>query len=168
VLDVDRENGTADLTTGEASRLLFHEARLLDERRYDEWIELMTDDVDYWIPSWRTEDEPIADGTRALSLLHCDREMLIDYVTRAKSGEAHVMDPPARADRIVSNVLVEDPHVGTVHAKWTLHHFRRGRHDVFVGSCEYRLRRAGSALCIAAKKVLLSNSSLEHGYLPLV
>jgi benzoate/toluate 1,2-dioxygenase beta subunit len=156
------------LVRSEAEDFLYGEARLLDERRYDEWLALMTDDVEYWIPSWRSEVEPVADAMRELSLIHCDLSMLTDYVTRAMSGEAHVMDPPARTDRLLSNVMVADPSAGTVRAKWMLLQYRRGRQDVFVGDCEYRLRRCDEGLRIARKKVLLSNSSLERGYLPLV
>lgn len=34
----------------EAEDLLYAEARLLDELRYDEWLNLLTADILYWIP----------------------------------------------------------------------------------------------------------------------
>ena len=44
-----------------SSRFLVHEARLLDEKRYDEWNALFTDDAHYWVPLAR--DQPDADTT---------------------------------------------------------------------------------------------------------
>ena len=32
---------------------LYHEAELLDERRYEDWLALLADDVRYWMPMRR-------------------------------------------------------------------------------------------------------------------
>lgn len=158
----------SDLTRCEVEDLLYLEARLLDERRFDEWLELLTEDIQYWIPSWHTEQTTVDDVTTEISLLYYERPTLLDYVARTKSGDAHVMDPPPRTDRLITNVLVTDAEAGIVRAKWLLHQFRRGAQDLFAGDCEYRLRREDGALRIAAKKVVLTNSSLDRGYLPVV
>ena len=34
----------------EVANFLYHEAEVLDERRYEEWLELLADDVRYWMP----------------------------------------------------------------------------------------------------------------------
>ncbi len=34
----------------EVEQFLYREARLLDERRFHEWLELFADDVRYWMP----------------------------------------------------------------------------------------------------------------------
>ena len=41
------------LLVREIEEFLYHEADLLDERRYEEWLELLTDDVRYWMPMAR-------------------------------------------------------------------------------------------------------------------
>lgn len=156
------------LTRAEAEDLLFEEAGLLDQRRYPEWLALMADEVEYWIPSWRTEADVVTDTDRDVSLLFYDHATLTDYVARAESGDAHVMDPPPRSDRLVTNVAVTDADAGEVRAKFSLHLHRRGQQEVFSGTFEYRLRREDAGLRIAAKKILLSNSSLERGYLPVI
>lgn len=166
-LDQASATGVA-LTRDEAEDLLYQEARLLDERRFGEWLELMTDDIRYWIPSWLTESDTVTDVTKEVSLLYYDRSALVDYVARTQSGEAHIMEPPARSDRLVTNVLVTDPDAGVVRAKWLLHQFRRGTQDIFAGDCEYHLRREEGTLRIAVKTLRLSNSTLHHGYLPVV
>ena len=38
----------------EVEQFLYHEARLLDERKFDDWLALLTDDVHYWMPIRRT------------------------------------------------------------------------------------------------------------------
>ena len=34
----------------EVEQFLYQEAALLDERRYEEWIDLMAEDIHYWMP----------------------------------------------------------------------------------------------------------------------
>ena len=38
------------------AELLYHEAALLDERRFDEWLALFTDDALYWVPQGEDGD----------------------------------------------------------------------------------------------------------------
>jgi 3-phenylpropionate/cinnamic acid dioxygenase small subunit len=39
-------------------RFLLHEASLLNDRRYDEWLDLITDDFEYRMPSPCVQDDP--------------------------------------------------------------------------------------------------------------
>ena len=50
----------------EVEQFLYHEAELLDERRYEEWLTLFTDDVRYWMPMRRNvpHDESAREFTR--------------------------------------------------------------------------------------------------------
>jgi hypothetical protein len=41
------------LLTHEIADFLYREAELLDERRYDEWLALLADDLRYWMPMRR-------------------------------------------------------------------------------------------------------------------
>ena len=50
----DREDLiTKLLLAQEIAEFLYREAELLDERRYDEWLELLADDIRYWMPMRR-------------------------------------------------------------------------------------------------------------------
>ena len=55
------------LVKQEVEDFLYHEAELLDERRYEEWLDLFTEDVHYWMPMRRNvpADEPERENTRA-------------------------------------------------------------------------------------------------------
>jgi len=63
----------------EVEQFLYREARLLDERRFHEWLELFTDDVRYWMAG-RTNRYPRA--SKAIAILDLDR-----YVDEDPAGE---------------------------------------------------------------------------------
>jgi benzoate/toluate 1,2-dioxygenase beta subunit len=157
---------TSALDRATAEDLLYREARLLDDRRFTEWLDLMAEDVLYWVPSRHGDTEVVADPTRDVSLLYLNRAGLEDYVGRMSSGDAHVMEPGPRIDRLVSNVIVEDDEV--VRCKWLMHAYRRGTQELFVADITYRLRPTEHGLRIAEKRILLTNDALERGFLPLV
>ena len=52
--------GDARLTAAVAE-FLFEEARLLDERRWREWLELYSDDVVFWVPAYTDQSELVND-----------------------------------------------------------------------------------------------------------
>src|SRR5258708_13006502 len=39
-------------------QFLFHEARLLDTQRYEEWLQLFTEDATYWVPPEQGQKDP--------------------------------------------------------------------------------------------------------------
>jgi len=47
-----------------AIEFVYHEARLIDEKRFDEWYELFTDDALYWMPLAR--DQPAGEAHTSL------------------------------------------------------------------------------------------------------
>src|SRR5205814_5944535 len=82
---------------------LYHEAQLLDERRFEEWLELFTDDALYWVPEGEEED-PV----RRVSIAYDDRRRLHERVLRLQSGFAYAQDPPSRTCHLVGNVRVQE------------------------------------------------------------
>jgi 3-phenylpropionate/cinnamic acid dioxygenase small subunit len=50
----DQREGIAYmLLKQQVEEFLYHEAELLDERRYEDWLALLADDVRYWVPMRR-------------------------------------------------------------------------------------------------------------------
>lgn len=152
------------LDRSQVEQLLFKEMRFLDERRYEDWIALYTQDATYWIPSWDSELETVDNISTDLSYLFLKRSDLEDYVVRVRSGEAHVLEPAPRVSRIVTNVLISDTEENTVYCKWILHLFRRGFQDWFSGDARYSLRWENGQLKVAAKKSTVINNLFEHGH----
>ena len=142
------------LTITEAERLLLHEARLLDEGRYDEWLGLFTEDAWYWVPSEPGQDSPLT----TVSLMYDDRRLLETRVRRLVNPHMHAQQPAARTSRIVANVTLEPAEAApTVRSKLLLVEFRRDKQRVFAGTCLHHLVRRGDGLAIAGKRVDLVN-----------
>jgi 3-phenylpropionate/cinnamic acid dioxygenase small subunit len=73
------------LATG--STLLYRQGRLLDERRWQDWLALFTEDCQYWVPAWVSEQRQTEDPDREVSLIYYDlRSRLADRVWRVESG----------------------------------------------------------------------------------
>ena len=113
--------------------LLHREARLLDERRLDEWLELFTDDALYWLPITDVDDR------REPSLIKDSKAGMQERVFRLTKTLAHAQNPPSRTQHDVTNVEVTALEDGSLEVlcHQTVHEIRPG--DVFhVGLAESR------------------------------
>lgn len=140
---------------------LYLEARLMDEHRYEEWLNLWSQDALYWIPS--NEDD--VDPARHVSLVHADRRGIEDRVMMLKSGAQWSQEPKSRMRRIVSNVEFEENAGGelTVYSNFDLTELRRNRQEIYAGRTVHRLKPEGNSLKITFKKVLLvRNNDFLH------
>lgn len=135
---------------------LYSEARLLDERRFDEWLDLFTDDAIYWIPAGAEDPDP----KRYVSLVYDDRLRLKQRIGRLKGGFGHSQEPPSRVYRMVGNVEIGKQDAGevTVHSVLALFEVRYGKQTVYAARCTYRLRLHDNGVFrIASKRVDLVN-----------
>ncbi len=137
-------------------QFLYHEAQLMDEHRYDEWLALWADDALYWVPSNRDNLDP----KREVSLIYDDHVRLQLRVSRLKSGFAHAQEPKSRMRRLLSNIEIEEAENGEVVAasNFLLAELRRGKQDLFAGRSIHRLRSNNGGFKMASKKVLLINN----------
>lgn len=149
------------MTTRHAvENFLYKEARLMDAHAYDDWLTLWADDALYWIPC--NDDDH--DRFSHVSLVHEDRDGLVDRITRLKSGVAWAQDPPSRLCRVVSNIELDDP-VGPdalecdVHSTFMISAVRWGRIEFIVGRAEHRLRATSDGLRIVRKKIVLVDNN---------
>src|SRR4051812_38014017 len=93
----------------EISDFLYHEAELLDERRYREWLDLLADDIRYWMPMRRNvkvgEDE--REFTRAdqdINWFSEGKETLARRVKQIETGIHWAEEPRSRVSHLVTNV----------------------------------------------------------------
>src|ERR1700751_2048558 len=115
--------GTNEDVLREVEQFLYREVRLLDERRFHEWLELLTDDIRYWMGG-RTNRYPrrskaiaILDPERyveddltredELAILDEDRATLDARVRRLDTGMAWAEDPPSRTRHLIANIEIE-------------------------------------------------------------
>jgi len=138
---------------------LYHEARLLDTQRFEEWLELFTDDATYWVPLQQNQQ----DALETSSLIHDDRTLLALRVKQLRHPRAHARLPLARTVHQVSNVLLleDSPTDMVVASTLTLVEFRNEKQRLWAALVEHRLRRTPAGLKIAHKRVDLVNSEGE-------
>ena len=156
-LDARISEGRETLDVAACERFLVHEARLLDEARFDEWLALFTADAWYWVPSQPGQKSP----RDTISLIYDDRRLLETRVRRLMSPRIYSQEPRSRTSRIVANVTIEemaaDRQACTVRSKFQLLEYRRNAQTPFAGTSFHRLVRVDDAIRIAWKRVDLVN-----------
>ena len=94
----------------EAEEFLYYEAELLDSRKLDEWLNLLTDDIHYWMPIRRTTQakETHLEFTKpgGVAFFDDDKRVLTMRVERLAVGRAWAEDPPSRTRHLITNVRV--------------------------------------------------------------
>ncbi|HKU47577.1 MAG TPA: aromatic-ring-hydroxylating dioxygenase subunit beta [Burkholderiales bacterium] len=139
-------------------QFLYHEARLLDTQRYEEWLELFTDDATYWVPLEKDQKDPYETS----SIIHDDRTLLELRVKQARHPRAHARQPLARTVHQVGNIQVHEQGSDLqVHSTLQLVEFRNEKQHLYGALVEHRLRRVNGGFKIAHKRVDLVNSEGE-------
>jgi p-cumate 2,3-dioxygenase subunit beta len=142
---------------------LYEEAALLDEWRLDEWLELLTDDATYEVPS---TDMPDGDPHTTLSLIADDKTRIRSRVAQLLGKSAWAENPPSRTRRMISNVRVRqiDGEAMDVSANFVVYRLRFEQMDTYVGRYEYILVPRDGRLKIRARKAILDLEALRpHG-----
>ena len=147
-------------TLQEIEALLYEEARRLDERRFEAWLELYTEDAVYWMPA-RWGQESITDE---VSLFHDDRLTLETRVGRLMHPRAHAQLPPSRTLHVVTNVRIAGEADGLlmVQSACVFHEFRSPDRLMLAAMVDHRLRREGGQWLIARKRVDLLECDQPH------
>ena len=136
---------------------VLREARLLDERRYAEWLALFEEDGVYWVPGQPAQASP----QDALSIVYEPRALLAMRVERLVSGEPHVQSPPSRTVHHVSGIEVAADGL-TARSALVMVEWRAGDARWFAARVEHRLRRSARGLGIVLKRVDLVDSEAPH------
>lgn len=156
---------SSDSTLGAA--LLYREAALLDERRWDDWLALFTPDAEYWVPAWRNEDEPTSDPRAELSLIYYrTRAGLEDRVWRVQSRRSVASAVLPRTQHAVTNIRLAEgsgPALLKLRSNWTTQQFlpKEKEVEIYFGRQEHDWQLVGGSWRIVRKKVLLLNDYLN-------
>jgi 3-phenylpropionate/cinnamic acid dioxygenase small subunit len=152
-----------------AEQFLIYEARLLDERRFREWMALFTEDGTYWVPAVPGQDSPLNEA----SLFYDDRELMKTRIDRLEHPLIHVQTPPSRTVHLITNVTVEQPDAATgefvVASNMLMVEYRLERQRIFAGRQRHCLRFDEAQWRIASKRVDLVNcdSAFEAMAVPI-
>jgi 3-phenylpropionate/cinnamic acid dioxygenase small subunit len=145
------------------AEIVEHEAVLLDERRWDDWLALFLPDCEYWMPAWKSDDTLTSDPARELShFYYASRAGLEDRIYRIRSNRSPASTPLPRTTHIIGKVrLVEPASVDRMRLRssWVCHVFFPRSQDshAFFGSTEHELALAGTDWRIAKKRIVLQN-----------
>lgn len=148
-------------------RFYRREARLLDEERYDEWYDLLADDLFYWMPLRpnikRRDARPELDPEAMALFDECKADIAV-RIARFSSGQVWTEDPPTRHVYVVS--AVEAFHAAAagefeVHSSFVQYRNRSERDEsLLCGRRRDLLRAHGDGFQIVRRLILLPQSVL--------
>ncbi|PHS42409.1 MAG: phenylpropionate dioxygenase [Robiginitomaculum sp.] len=143
---------------------IYAEANLLDEHKFEDWLELFADDGVYWMPLefGQTEEH------LTTSLMYEDKLLLTVRVERLKGERTFSQRPKSRCHHILQRPQILNPQIlkkGKEIKTKTAFHYTESRLDeqfFLVGWAEHILRPTGDGLQIVRKQVNLINPESAH------
>lgn len=143
----------------EVEQTLYREARLLDDERLEEWLEMLTEDIHYYMPTaearYRADKTDVTHDLSRMAWFNDDLEMLMIRVGRLLTGTAWAEDPPTRYAHLVTNIEVEytdKPDEYRVYSNVFAYRNRNEKdEDVLVVRREDVWRRNGATLQLAKR-----------------
>ena len=158
----------------EIAEFLYFEADLLDQRRFKQWLELLAEDLVYFMPIRRNvkfgqqaERENTRQG-EGISWFDEDKWTLTKRVEQILTGVHYAEEPLSRVTHMVSNVRLldvspsaEEAQDVTVGCRFLVYQNRvEYENTSFIGRRTDVLRRAGDSWQIARRELLLEQNVL--------
>lgn len=154
-------------TDKEIIDFVIHEARLLDQHRFEEWLALYTDDAYYWMPLEWGQTDPKLVG----SLMYEDKLLLQIRVERLKGNRTFSQKPKSRCHHVLQTPQIDsrDDAKGE-YVTWTPMHYVETRLDeqqLYAAWATHTLVMVGGVLKIKLKRVDLVNCEAAFGNIQL-
>jgi benzoate/toluate 1,2-dioxygenase subunit beta len=150
----------------DVEQFLYREARYLDDREFDRWLNCYASDSEFWMPSWDVDDTLVTDPQTEVSLMYYNnRGGLEDRVFRIKTDRSSATSlPEPRTSHNITNVEIvsQDGDRVEVRFNWTTHYYRYQSTDTYYGTSFYTLDVSGPEPLIKKKKVVLKNDYIHH------
>jgi benzoate/toluate 1,2-dioxygenase beta subunit len=155
----------AEVDTAAISAFLYREARHLDDRQWEDWLELYAADVDYWMPAWDDDDQLTEDPQSQISLIYYpNRDGLEDRVFRIKTERSSASMPEPRTSHLIANVELLAHRGDELDVRYNFHTLshRYKVTDHYFGTTFVTLRKTGGDYLIARKKIVLKNDYIRQ------
>jgi len=153
----------------DVEEFLYREAWLLDNYRFREWFNLLTDDIRYWIPTIESRHgtpERYRDDCLYFNYVDWDRRLIDVRIRQLETNLNHCEIPPSATQRVVTNVLVDSAERDDVikaYSNIQVTQFRHGTHEThWIGRRDDRLRQVDGQWKLAERKVILVGSVLPR------
>lgn len=153
------------LTLEQVRQFLYYEARLLDDRQWDEWLACYSPHVVYWMPAWRDNDTLSNDPQREISLIYYpSRDGLEDRVYRIKTERSGASTPEPRTTHMISNIeLLGSSEQGMeVRYNWVTYSHRYQHTEHYFGTTTCVLQETGGLPQIVRKTIQLNNDYIRQ------
>lgn len=154
-----------NLNRAEVEDFLYREARLLDDRQWEEWLALYSPQVEYWMPAWDDDDQLVEDPQQHISLIYYpNRDGLEDRIFRIKTERSGASMPEPRTSHNIANVEITAERDGELDVRFnwfTLSH-RYKDTLTFFGTSYYSLDVRGPSPLITRKKIVLKNDYIRQ------
>lgn len=153
------------MTYEQVRDFLYREARHLDDKQWDEWLEMYAADATFWMPAWDDRDQLTEDPLSEISLIwYGNRSGLEDRVFRIRTERSSATIPDTRTSHNLSNleIVAQDASSVKVRFNWHTLSFRYKSVDHFYGTSFYTLDTRGSSPVIKDKKVVLKNDYVRQ------
>src|ERR1700733_1082233 len=159
-------------TQHEIEQFLFFEARLLDEWRWRDWYNLLTEDIHYWMPTRKNRLRVrgfTQEVTTGIQMAHFDedKKSMDSRVKQMESGTHWAEDPPSRTRHLVTNVWVSDVReengVETFDVRSYFLCYRNrleAEVDIWAGQRDDVIRRGGEHGFEIAKRTILMDQNV--------
>lgn len=169
----DTGDVTALLRQRDIESFLYHEAELLDDRRYRDWLGLLADDLVYVAPvrSTRRSDGRVEE--QRMRWFDDDRRTLELRVRRLETDVNWAEEPPSRTRRLVGNVRVRpgvEPETVAVRSNLLLTRNRREHDDADLIAAERHdvLRETPEGWRLARREIRFDHGTLSTKNLALL
>ena len=147
----------------EASRLVSREGWLLDQKRWDDWLELYLPEAEYWLPCFLEDGSVTSDPQKQVSLIYyASRAGLEDRVFRIRTDQSLASKPLPRTSHLVNvgDVTVQDDGTVLVESSWAAFSYRLEQEFHFFGTQTHVLKPTDAGLRIAKRHVMLLNDKI--------
>ncbi|MEM7269662.1 MAG: aromatic-ring-hydroxylating dioxygenase subunit beta [Pseudomonadota bacterium] len=156
------------ITKDDIVDFVYAEARMLDEGRYSEWLDLWLEDGVYWMPL----DYKQTDAKTATSLLYEDNFMLRLRVERLEGARTFSQKPKSRCHHVIQRPFIDefDTGEGRFVTNTSMHYVetRLDEQQLLALTATHEIRLVDGALRIANKRVDLLNSDAAFGNIQLL
>jgi 3-phenylpropionate/cinnamic acid dioxygenase small subunit len=144
-------------------QFLYRQAELLDGKRWQQYIDLFTDDGVYWMPA----DPAHTDWDGVPAIFAEDKNLMTVRMKRVLHPDAWSQRPLWGTNHVVGNVIIENAaRNGDVVARSRFHMLELRRDSVrhFAGSYVHHLKQTRDGLRIKLQRVDMTNAQAAYDY----
>ena len=154
-------------TDQELIDFVVREARLIDQQRFDEWLDMYADDAFYWMPlEWNQTDPRLT-----CSLMYEDKLLLSIRVERLKGARTFSQKPKGRCHHVLQTPQVDSRDAAAnSYVTWTAMHYvetRLEEQTLYAAWATHHLSVENGKLKIKLKRVDLINCDAAFGNIQL-